>query len=79
MTNGYSFKQATCYCGLDLADKKVAVAGYRRGTTPEGECPGCGRALVIDAPALEHPLDEPAIEPVTSPKKGRGKPEPEPE
>lgn len=76
MANEYSFKQEICYCGLDLTDKKAAVSGYRRGLTPVGECPGCGRSLVLDAPALEHPLDEPKIEPATSSKKGRGKAEP---
>ena len=77
MANEYSFKRTTCYCGLDLADKKAAVAGYRRALTPVGECPGCGRSLVLDAPALEHPLDEPEIQPAPRPKKGGGKAEPE--
>ena len=77
MANEYSFKQKTCYCGLDLTDKKAAVVGYRRGLTPVGECPGCGRSLVLDAPALEHPLDEPEIKELPSPKKGGGKAKPE--
>ena len=79
MAEAYSFKQETCYCGLDLTDKKAAVSGYRRGLTPVGECPECGKSLVLDAPALEHPLDEPEIVELPSPKKGKGKAGAEPE
>lgn len=68
----YSFKHKNCYCGLELTGKNSVVVGLYRGVQPQGECPGCGRKMVLNTPPVE---PKPSTRPKAVALKPRAKPE----
>jgi len=69
MAEEYSFKQEICYgCGFDLTGSTSEATGLYRGVQPQGKCPGCGRSLLLDVPAVLTPEAEPEAEPELEPE-----------